>query len=189
MIIEELERKLKSEELNSIYLLYGEETFLLDTCVKKIKNLFGEIVKGINYVEIDDTNINNLIQDIETPAFGYEKKLIIVKNTELFKREVKKKGADFVNLRDRLQDYLKENSETMDDTVILVFIEETVDKTKMLSTLEELNASICNFEYQKLPNIMARLKAICKAYKVNIDDNTLKYFVECIRYKYARINK
>lgn len=189
MIIEELERKLKSEELNSIYLLYGEETFLLDTCVKKIKNLFGEIVKGINYVEIDDTNINNLIQDIETPAFGYEKKLIIVKNTELFKREVKKKGADFVNLRDRLQDYLKENSETIDDTVILVFIEETVDKTKMLSTLEELNASICNFEYQKLPNIMARLKAICKAYKVNIDDNTLKYFVECIRYKYARINK
>ncbi len=189
MTIENLEKELKEGKIKPIYLLYGEETFLLDTCLKKIKSLFGELVKGINYIEIDDTNLKNLIQDIETPAFGYEKKLIIVKNTELFKREVKKKGADFVNFRDRLQDYLKENKESLTDTVILVFIEESVDKTKMLSTLEECNASICNFEYQKLPNIIARLKAICKAYKVNIDDNTLKYFIECVRYKYARINK
>ncbi len=39
---EELEKKLKNEELNSIYLLYGEETYLLETAVKKIKKLFGE---------------------------------------------------------------------------------------------------------------------------------------------------
>jgi len=31
-----------------------------------------------------------------------------------------------------------------------------------------------------LPNILARLKAICKAYKVEIDDSTLKYFIECV---------
>lgn len=189
MTIEELERKLKSNELNSIYVLYGEETFLLYSCLKKIKNAFGELVKGINYIEIDDTNVNNLIQDIETPAFGYEKKLIIVKNTELFKREVKKKGKDFLSLRDRLQEYLKENIEIIKDTVILVFVEETVDKTKMLATLEECDAVICNFEYQKLPSIIARLKAICNAYKVNIDDSTLKYFIECVRSKYAGINK
>lgn len=181
MTIEELEKRLKNNQLDSLYLLYGEEAFLLENSVKKIKNLFGELVKGINYIEIDDTNLNNLIQDIETPAFGYEKKLIIVKNVGLFKREVKKKGADFVNLRDRLLEYLKENEQIIKETVVLVFIEESVDKTKMLSTLEELGASICNFEYQKLPNIVARLKAICKAYKVNIDDSTLKYFIECVR--------
>ena len=88
--IENLEKDLKANNLKSIYLLYGEETFLLDSCVKKIKNLFGELVKGINYIEIDDTNLGELIQDIETPAFGFDKKLIIVKNTELFKREVKR---------------------------------------------------------------------------------------------------
>ncbi len=41
---EELEKKLKNEELNSIYLLYGEETYLLETAVKKIKKLFGKKV-------------------------------------------------------------------------------------------------------------------------------------------------
>ncbi len=39
---EELEKELKEEKLNSIYLLYGEETYLLETAVKKIKKLFGE---------------------------------------------------------------------------------------------------------------------------------------------------
>lgn len=42
MIQEELEKKLKNEELNSIYLLYGEETYLLETAVKRIKKLFGK---------------------------------------------------------------------------------------------------------------------------------------------------
>lgn len=55
-----------------------------------------------------------------------------------------------------------------------------MDKTKLLSTLEEQNACICNFEFQKLPSIIARLKAICKAYGVKINDANLKYFVECV---------
>lgn len=41
---EELEKELKDEKINSIYLLYGEETYLLETAVKKIKKLFGEKV-------------------------------------------------------------------------------------------------------------------------------------------------
>ena len=40
MTTEKLEQELKQEKLNSIYLLYGEEEYLLDTTVKKIKKLF-----------------------------------------------------------------------------------------------------------------------------------------------------
>ena len=48
--IENLEKELKQEKLNNLYLLYGEELFLLENSVKKIKKLFGELVKGINYI-------------------------------------------------------------------------------------------------------------------------------------------
>lgn len=44
MTIVELEKELKENKLNSIYLLFGEETFLLESSFKKIKKLFGEIV-------------------------------------------------------------------------------------------------------------------------------------------------
>lgn len=57
MKVEELEKDLKNENLNSLYLLYGEEKFLLENSLKKIKTLFGECLKGINYITIDDTNL------------------------------------------------------------------------------------------------------------------------------------
>ena len=44
MVQEELEKELKEEKLNSVYVLYGEETYLLETAVKKIKKIFGEKV-------------------------------------------------------------------------------------------------------------------------------------------------
>ena len=44
-----------------------------------MKKVFGELVKGINYIIIDENSIQELIADIETPAFGYPKKLIIAK--------------------------------------------------------------------------------------------------------------
>ncbi len=62
MLQEELEQNLKKGNLSSIYLLYGEEEFLLETCVKKIKKLFGELLPGINYIQIDDKNVQNLIR-------------------------------------------------------------------------------------------------------------------------------
>jgi len=87
MTIEGLEKELKEKKLDNLYLLYGEESYLLETIVKKIKKLFGEIVVGINYIQIDDTNINTLIENMDMPAFGYEKKLIVIKNSKLFDKE------------------------------------------------------------------------------------------------------
>lgn len=73
MTLDALEKELKEGKLNSIYLLYGEEIFLLESIVKKIKKQFGEMVPGINFIHIDETNVEELISDLQTPAFGYEK--------------------------------------------------------------------------------------------------------------------
>ena len=92
MKIEELEKELKTGKLHGLYLLYGEETFLLENCLKSINRLFGEKLNGINYILIDETNVNGIVSDIETPAFGFEKKLIIAKGTGIFKKDLKKKS-------------------------------------------------------------------------------------------------
>ena len=44
MNVLELEKELKSNIIEGIYLLYGEETYLLETSLKKLKKLFGEII-------------------------------------------------------------------------------------------------------------------------------------------------
>ena len=178
MKIEELEKELKKGILHGIYLLYGEETFLLESCLKNIKKLFGEKISGINYILLDDTNISEIMYDIETPAFGYEKKLIIARNTGLFKKDLKRKGKnDNSALKEKLNEYIKENIQEINETVVLVFIEDVAEKCELLATIEK-NGIVCNFEYQKPIQIANRLKAIVSAYKVNVEMSTLNYLIE-----------
>lgn len=177
--IENLERQLKEENLKGIYLLYGEELFLLENSLKKIKNIFGECIKGINYINIDETNYTELISDIETPAFGYEKKLIIVRNTGLLKKDGKRKNVELEKMREKLIDYINKNINIMRESVVLVFIEENVDTKKELYKIIDKNGVVCNFEYQKPIQLEKRIKAICNGYEVGIDDSTLRYFIEC----------
>ena len=178
MKIEELEKKLKQKELSSLYLLYGEERFLLESCLKRIKGLFGEALKGINYIEIDETNIDQIISELETPPFGFEKKLIITKNTGLFKKEPKSKNKKNDNsIKTKLLNYLEDNYENIKDSIVLVFVEQEIEKSDLASFIDK-NGISCNFEYQKANQIQTRLKQITNAYKVNIDVPTLSYFIE-----------
>ena len=120
-----------------------------------------------------------IISDLETPSFGFEKKLIIAKNTGLFKKDGRKKAKkDDQSIKSKLLEYLKENFEYIKDSVILVFVEDEADKGELLDFINK-NGIVCNFEYQKPAQIQARIKAITNAYKVNIDASTLSYFIEC----------
>ena len=175
---EQLEKDINQSKIDSLYLFYGKETFVLETCLKKIKSKIGELVEGINYIKIDNTNVNDLISNIETPAFGYEKKLIIAKNTELFKKQGKNKSSLNTELIDKINNYIKENIEIIKESVILIFIEQEAEKNDLYQSIEDLGI-VCNFEELKPVEAMARIKTICNAYKVKIDDNTTKYFIEC----------
>ncbi len=189
MTIEELEKELKNEKLAPIYVLYGEETFLLENCLKNIKKNFGEIATGINFIQIDDTNLNSLISEIQTPAFGYPRKLIVLKNTKFLKKENKKRGsnAELISIREKLNEYLKLNS---GEENILIIIEEEIDKTELLETIQKNGGIICNFEFQKPYQIEKRLKEICNAYKVNITTSTTNHLIDvCGMYMQTLINE
>lgn len=171
----------------AIYLFYGEETYLLETRVKKIKKEYPQLILGINFIQIDDTNAEELIADLETPAFGFDKKLIIAKNTGLFKKEkktaksdTKKKKVDDTKLplNEKIAKYIQENSEELKDTVDLVLIEQEVDKNALYQSIEKVG-EVKEFALLKLPDLIANIKKIAVAYKVNIDDATAKYLVEC----------
>ncbi len=164
----------------SIKLLYGEETYLLETKLKRIKKDFGELIKGINFIQLDETNIGELISDVETPAFGYEKKLIIARNTRLFKKEKKNaKGQDAVlnKLMIRISEYIEENVSLINESTELIFVEETVEKNALYKVIEK-NGEVTEFALLKLPQLIQNIQKICEAYKVKIDNESAKYFVE-----------
>lgn len=177
MTVDNLEKGLKQGKLNSIYLFYGEELFLLENAVKKIKKLFGELVLGINYIQINETNIGSLISDVETPAFGFDKKLIVIKNAGLLKKERKANSKGNNELQKKIAEYIKGNINVINDTTILVFIEEDISKCELTKVIEE-NGVVCNFERLKPMDIKRRLKAICNAYEVNVSEQNLDLLIE-----------
>lgn len=178
-----------------IYLYFGEERYLLENKVKKIKKDFGEQVQGINYIQIDDTNVEELISDLETPAFGFSKKLIIAKNTGLFKKEKKtssksktaKEGKETkkkktgseekLPLPEKIANYLQANEKELNETVELIFIEEEAEKNTLYKAIEKVG-EVKEFTLLKLPELVANLKKIVSAYQVSLEDSTAKYLVE-----------
>lgn len=178
----------------AIYLMYGEETYLLEARVKKIKKEFGEQVAGINYIQIDEGNVEQLISDLETPAFGFPKKLIIAKNTGLFKKEkktasktknskteTKKKKAqanEKMSLQEKIANYIQNNQKELEETVDLLFVEQEAEKNTLYQTIEEIG-EVKEFALLKLPELVTNLKKVCIAYQVTLDDAEAKYLVEC----------
>ena len=53
-----------------------------------------------------------------------------------------------------------------------------IEKNKLYKTIEKIGI-VCNFEPEKPQELSNRIKYICNAYSVNIDNPTLAYFIEC----------
>ena len=153
-----------------VYLLFGEDEYLRNEYLKKIKKAFGDMQLGINYIAIDETNVMQIISDIETPAFGFEKKLIITKDTGLFKKKN--------NFSDKVAIYLEENIANLQD-VELVFVDQEVEKNKLYNTIQKIG-KVEEFKEQKMPQLITKVKSISKAYNVEIQENIAQYFIECV---------
>lgn len=162
-------------ELKPIYFLYGGEQYLIDTAIHKIKKVFGELLLGINYIVLDESNIDNLISDIEIPAFGYDKKLIVIRNSGLFKKDGRKKTG--TPIQEKIADFIKNNMDTISESVVLIFAESEADKNSVFEAISE-NGIVCNIEELKPVQLVKKLKQICNLYKVNCDEVTLNYLVE-----------
>lgn len=170
-----------------IYLLYGEDNYIKNEFLKKIKKIFGVLSLGINYVQIDEDNVQNIISDIETPAFGYESKLIVARNCGL----LKKKNSISEKLAEYIEKSASSNGDNKEDIlsgVELVIIEDDIDKNDLYKVIEKYG-TIKECNEAKLPELIKKIKGITSAYGVEIKENTASYFIECVRNKYGRYHK
>ena len=152
-----------------IYLLYGDDNYIKNEYLKKIKKNFDELKLGINYIQIDENNCQNIISDIETPAFGYNTKLIVARNCNF----AKKKNV----IGEKLAEYLNENNAI--DTE-LVIIEDEIEKTTPLYKAIEKNGKVIECNEKSPRELISQIKSIAGLYGVAIKENTAQYLIECV---------
>ncbi|MFR5601460.1 MAG: DNA polymerase III subunit delta [Lachnospiraceae bacterium] len=109
---------IKNQSFRPVYLLFGEETFLINSYKKRLKEaMVGDDTMNFAYFEGKGLDVAELISIADTMPFFGERRMILVENSGFFK-----------NACEPLVAYLP----TMPDTTHLVFVESEVDKRNKL---------------------------------------------------------
>ncbi len=188
MSLDILKKQIKEEKLMNIYLFTGAEEYLKKYYTNAITRLIvEEDNKEFNFISFEGkTDRDTIISNCETLPMFSEKKLVIAKNTGLFKAkkgESENAGADKKSGKDKLSDYL----ENIPDYTCLIFIESEIDKRiKLVNTIKKCGL-IVEMDYQKPADLVKWVVKVIKSHNKNVDQMTASYIVENSEYSMTEL--
>lgn len=162
MSIQILKKDIKSKSIRNLYLFYGQEEFLKNYYLESIeKIIINEQFKEMNRVVIEGkSNISKIVDNCETLPFFSERKLIIAKNTGLFKSN----RAEAQQHGQLGKDFFR----NIPSYICLVFYEDEIDKRlKSVKDVKEYGL-IIEFDFQKPAELAKWVMKVFKTYKKEI---------------------
>lgn len=177
MSIDALKEDIKNKEIRNIYLFYGPEDYLKKYYLESIENLvLNEELKVLNKIVLEGkVDIKKIIDHCETLPVFAEKKVVLVKNSGVFKSK-KKSGEESKakNQKDELTSYL----ENFPQSVCLIFYEEEIDKRMKAVDMVKKKGLIVEFNFQKPMELIKWVAKVFRSYHKSIDQNTASQLVE-----------
>ena len=163
--MQKLNEEIKSGHLRPVYLLHGEEAYLIKQYRDRLKNaLLGDgDSMNYHYFEGKDINIGEVIDLAETLPLFSDRRVIIIENSGLFKH-----GGE------QLADYLKEPSET----TYFVLVENEIDKRSKLYKAVSTKGRAVEFKAQDESVLRRWILGILKKENKKISDRDLQLFLE-----------
>ncbi len=126
---------IKNKEFKSVYLIYGEENYLVQQYKNRLKAaIIGEDTMNYAYFEGRKIDVTQLTDICDTMPFFAEKRLVIVENSGFFK-----------NASDKVTDYVK----AMPEYLHIIFVENEVDKRSRLYKAVNEKGYVCEMKYQE----------------------------------------
>lgn len=104
----ELNKRLKDNITDNIYLFFGEEDYIKDTYISRIKNiLLKDDFSGLNYIQYDEIpNLNDFTDAVESVPVMCEHKIILLNSLNLISATLKKDLKNsFAEIFEDLPDY------------------------------------------------------------------------------------
>lgn len=156
---------IKTGQLKQIYLLYGEERYLVrqyrDRLIKALLGDGNEM--NLNRYEGKGVVVPEVIGMAETMPFFSDRRVIVMENTELFKS-----GGD------KLSEYLKKPAESSS----FVLVEQEVDKRSSLYKTVKKMGYAAQFDRQNEETLKKWVCGILKKEKKQISSQTLQLFLD-----------
>jgi DNA polymerase-3 subunit delta len=177
MSIDALKLDIKKRELRTLYLFYGREEYLKKYYLDAMEQiLLKDGFKEFNRVVMEGrVDLRNLADNCETLPMFSEKKLVIVKNSGLFKAGARdaKRGKGKPD-----QDALLACLQNIPRHICLVFYEEEIDKRLKTVDIFKKNGLIVEFAYLKPAELVNWVSREFKSRGKSIDSRTASFLVD-----------
>lgn len=125
-----IDMDIKNGQLKHVYLLYGEERYLIRQYRDKLKKAMIDPDDTMNIASYEggDVDVKELIIAADTMPFFAERRLILVQDSKLFKKNT---------------ELLAEYFENIPDTTYFVFVEDEVEeKTKIFKAANKMGSTV-----------------------------------------------
>ena len=187
MSLEILKKQIKENSLQNVYLLYGAEEYLIKYYINTITKLVVNPENmEMNYISFDGkTDVDTIIANCETLPMFSEKKLVIAKNSGLFKS--KKGDAAGGSEKKATKDKLAEYLENMPSYTCLILVESDIDKRLKLVNAIKKYGLVVELEYQKPADLVKWVIKAFRNYNKSIEQMPASYLVENSEYSMTEL--
>lgn len=169
---------IKNKIYSNLYLVYGKETYLIEEIENMIKDIVNPDMEDFNLSRVDgsDLNILDLVSNIETLPFLSDYRVIIVKDTELFKGKK--------NISKDEEDMLVKLFSNMPNTTILLFtVYGEVDKRKTIVKAMDKYGLTCNMKNLDDVSLLNWCRDEFIKRDISITNSDIAYFIELSGYR------
>ncbi|MYL33408.1 DNA polymerase III subunit delta [Pontibacillus yanchengensis] len=177
MVYFEALKQIKQKQFDSVYLLYGTESYLVQDIQQAIVQ-YGlteeEQEVNLSIYDLEEFPIQEVVMDAETFPFFGERKILICKNASLFKAKPDK--AQVEHDMSVLQQYLTEPV----DYSILVFIApyEKVDERKKVIKQIKQQGKVIPCQSLKEHEMSDWIQSIARELHINIESAAIDVFIQ-----------
>ena len=159
-----LNQDIKNHEFKQVYLLFGDEPYLVSNYKKKLREaIAGDDTMNFNYFEGKNPDVREIISLADTMPFFADRRLILIDSSGFFK-----------SAPEELVNYLP----NMPDTVCMIFCESEVDKrNKLYKKVKDLGY-VAELKKQDAEQLMRWAAGILGKDGKKITKPVMEYFLE-----------
>lgn len=170
MTVTELKKRIKENNIEKLYLFYGPETYLVSYYVDKLKNaVVAAGTEDLNLSVFEGISDQGRVRDAcDSYPFLSEKKMIIWKNTGVFKKTTEEKTASFIEVVAGVPDY-----------ACMVICEEEIDKRykKILNAVDSAG-QIVEFPMQSPNDLVKWINGLMSEEGKQIESNAAYMLID-----------
>ena len=163
----ELKKQIRDNDMKNLYLFFGDEIYIKDVYIKKIKELIPDGgFADFNHIILDEKDITfDAVEDAfeSFPMFS-EKKLIILKNSGIFSKP-----------KEDVKEFWAQKLKNIPDYVTIIFDESAIDKRSSLYKQVDKSGMCVEFEYLSETDMVTWLEREARNHKKILSKSNAQY--------------